>query len=218
VAWVGSCLGVLVLAVCCFGATHLLTSHASQWGELRNEPIPLDSFSKPALACAVLKQEAELLMQAYLESRDEIAAARWLKAAGEAPSAPGSGAGQETRGLGSMGHLTGSEIPEVQSLRALDARVQDLQRDLSVSLLAVYLDHGWWSAYVDRYLQVIRESPQRDEVTHYVRSALECAGKCGRAEEVLDALQHIVRFHPELRTAGLLVEVLAEQRTDEGSD
>ncbi len=50
------------------------------------------------------------------------------------------------------------------------------------------------------------------------RCALDCSLKCGRTEEVVDLLRHIVRFHPELNTAERLNSALAEWKAEISQD
>ena len=43
--------------------------------------------------------------------------------------------------------------------------------------------------------------------------ALGCAEKCGRAEEVTDALHHVIRFYPDLSSTQEIKAVLDQWET-----
>jgi hypothetical protein len=213
-----ACLAVIVLVACCFGTPRVMSSPPAQPVDLLNEPAELDSFSAPGLACAVLQKEEQRLMQVYFQTRDAYVAPRCLITANPLRATPQSGAGQACRSPGFASHPTALQLPEVQSLFELDARVQTLQANLNASLLTVYWDQEMWGAYVDRYLQLICENPHRPQASLNARSALECAEKCGRVEELEDVLRHIIRFHPEWPVARSLKDLLAERHADRPQD
>jgi hypothetical protein len=155
------------------------------------------------VACALLQQEADRLLLVYHEKRWPETAARLAVAARpdtrEATDPP---AASRIR--------PGSEIPEMRALLALDDQIWELHLDLTREALAIYVDQQLWNPFVDRYLEIVRERPQRAEVRIYFGCALECAEKCGRTDEVAGVLRHVLETHPELRSLSGLKEALAE--------
>ena len=143
----------------------------------------LDSFSEPSVCLARLKQEAEVLMLAYTKNRDE-------------EENPQPGPSQD--GTRPTGGFRG------QALANLHAGVQDLEVDLDRKLLVPYYQNGSWNEFVDCYLRLIQQTPERPVGEAMAWSALTCAQKCGRIEEVTDAMYHVVRFHPNLQSAQAL--------------
>jgi hypothetical protein len=182
--------------------------------DLRDGVAFFDSFSDPSVACAILKQEAERLLLIYCEHFDHEQAAKARQAGAGRELAAQLATHQMADPLPATGDRPGLQTSVIQSLTAFDAQVQDLNLDLGRKLLVIYARQHLWNEFLDRYLQIVRERPGRDEVLVWARLALDCSRKCGRAEEVADVLQHVVRFHPESRTAERLKTVLAEWQAD----
>jgi len=175
--------------------------HAAQW--LRKpDPVAdvaaLDSFSEPALAAAILKQRAE---SCYTQARN----AAWDSALSpfHDPLQAGNGRrpGQNAAGLAGPGRGFPPVAPWLAALEELRATIQDLDVDLDQKLLVIYSEHRLDNQLLDRFLQFLHEAPERKEVLEWVPSSLDCSQHCGRTEELADALQHLVRFHPNLKTA-----------------
>jgi hypothetical protein len=148
--------------------------------DLRTSAPVLDSFAEPALCLAGLRQEAARLMLAYTEGSDALEASQ-LTSPPDSTSRAGPFRGQ--------------------ALADLHAAVQDLQVDLDRALLVAYYRHGSWSEFVDCYLRLVQQTPKRTVGEAMTWSALVCAQRCGRFEEVTNALHHLSRFHPGLRSA-----------------
>ena len=182
--------------------------------DLRDEPATLDSFSEPAVACAILKQEAERLLLVYREDRDREQPARQPDTGRGVEPEPQAGAGRIAEPPAGSRILSRPRTSAIQPLSVLDAQVRDLKLSLCRELLSVYFDQHLWNEFVDRYLQLVREGPEQPEVVGYVFCALECSQKCGRAEEVVDVLQHVVRFHPESKRAEELKRALEKWKTE----
>jgi hypothetical protein len=168
--------------------------------DLLKEPALLDSFSEPSVACALLKQEADRLLLVYSDKRNLEAVSQQV----ETPSRLEVAKQIHLRGartcVATSRNPPGSQIPEMQALLDLDQRVCELHLDLSRKALKIYLDEQLWDRFVDRYLQIVGEWPDRWEVRTYFADALECAEKCGRAKELASALGQLSQAHPELRT------------------
>lgn len=216
--WGGLCLALIALEACRLAATSTKTGDAFRPDDLLDGIASFDSFSEPSVACAILRQEAERLQLVYREHQDqEVTSQARLARLGVEPAAR-PGTGQTSDPLMPSGNQAGWQASSIQSLNALDAQVQDLERSLSRTLLMVYAHQHLWNEFVDRYLQLVREGPAREEVVVYFRCALDCSLKCGRTEEVVDLLRHIVRFHPELNTAERLNSALAEWKAEISQD
>ncbi len=210
--WAGLCLALLVPLALRLPAVASKASESAGPEEFCEAPCFIDSFSEPSVACAILKQEADRLLQRCWWDHDRALVALEGPDGGAQPAvAPTARPGTDRPDR--PGEGSDSQAAAVQPLRALDRQVQDVQLNLTRNLLVAFLNQGLWSEYVDRYLQLVQATPGRSEVTIHARSALDCARKCGRVEEVLDALQHVIRYHPELRTAQGLKDVLAEWKT-----
>ena len=148
--------------------------------DLRTSAPVLDSFAEPAFCLAGLRQEAARLMLAYTQGSDALEASQ----------------------LTSLPDSTGRAAPfRGQALADLHAAVQDLQVDLDRALLVAYYRNRSWNEFVDCYLRLVQQTPKRTVGEAMTWSALVCAQKCGRFEEVTNALHHLNRFHPSLRSA-----------------
>jgi hypothetical protein len=134
--------------------------------DLRKEPALLDSFSEPSVACALLKQEATRLLLLYREQHDRQKPKPAAQSDRDGDLAPRPGPHQTTEYL-AAGNPAGSQSSEVQSLLALDGLICDLHLDLSHKVLQVHLDQHSWNQFVDRYLEVVRGNPARDEAVLY---------------------------------------------------
>jgi hypothetical protein len=212
--WGGVCLALIALQACRFAAANARTGGAIRPGDSLEGIASFDSFSEPSVACSILQQEAERLLLTYRDledSQDDSPAppARVETTAAARPLAADA-SGPKTW----SGPPRGAQASSLQSLRALDAEVQEVELSLSRTLLLVYAHQHLWSEFVDRYLQLVREGPARRDVMVYFRVALDAARKCGRTDEVVDVLRHVARFHPELDRAERLNGALAEWQAE----
>jgi hypothetical protein len=151
---------------------------------------PLDSFSEPSTAAAILKQEAESLMFVYTEARDTELSRVALADHGSRP-------------IRFAGFARGSvlEVSRIRPLEDLQATVQDLNVDVYQKLLVVYSQNHFDNELLDTFLRLLQVAPERPEVLGWVRTALDSSQHCDRREELQEALVHTIRFHPTLRTA-----------------
>jgi hypothetical protein len=162
---------------------------------------PLDSFSEPSTAAAILKQEAESLLFDYTEARDTV----WSSAAS---------AGHDSRPTGSRGNVESNpsrfagcargsvlEVSRIRPLEELQATIQDLNLEVYQKLLVVYSENHLDNELLDTFLRLLEVAPDCPEVLDWVRIALDSSQHCDRTEEVQEALLHTIRFHPTLKTA-----------------
>jgi Glu-tRNA(Gln) amidotransferase subunit E-like FAD-binding protein len=166
-----------LLVLTAFVSAELMQSafHASQFfrtPHLVAGVSPLDSFSQPAVASAILKEQAEQLLFDYTQVRDSASKANLLSS--------------------------------IRPLQNLHAGVRYVDIDLVEKLLVVYSDNHFDRELVDSFLQFLQSAPESPEVLQWVRYALDSAEHCNRTEEVEDAIRHVVRFHPNLKTTGQL--------------
>jgi len=180
-----------------------LTRSAFRAGRLFRKPdavadVSLDSFSEPAIAAGILKHQAE---SCYAQART---------AAGDFALSPvhdprQARNDQPPRGgpVGPAGFGRGSPAvaPGIQSLEELRAMTQDLNVDLDGKLLVLYSENRLEDQLLDRFLQLLHEAPESQELLIWVPFLLDCSRRVGRTEEMEDAVRHLVRFHPNLKTA-----------------
>jgi hypothetical protein len=165
---------------------------------------PLDSFSKPSTAAAILKQEAETLLFEYTEARNATSTQDPSVMEGSRHAA---NQGQPaTHPIHFTGFARGSalEVARIRPLERLQVTAQNLNLELYQDLLFVYSENHFDNELVDTFLRLLRVSPECPEVLQWVRAALDSSQPCGRTMEVEDALQHTLRFHPTLKTAAQL--------------
>jgi hypothetical protein len=162
----------------------------------------LDSFSAPSTAVVVLRQEAEALLFDYTESRDNAWDIR--------DSRPAIKTDVELDKVDRFRGFRRGSSPEITTIRPLEmlqASVRSLDLDLCQKLLMIYSENHYENELVDTFLRMLK-TPECPEVLQWVRIALDCSQRCNRTAEVLDALQHTLRFHPNIRTAESLDTLL----------
>jgi hypothetical protein len=161
----------------------------------------LDSFSEPSVGLALVKQEAAQLMLAYTESREEAKASQSGplddNAATGAPAGPTSG----TSSPAAFNSPAAREASTIKLIAKLHGEVLDLENDLDRKLTTAYYQNASCNEFLDCYLRLLQQTPGSSWVALWLRYALECAGKCGRAEEVADALHHVIQFQQNLPSA-----------------
>jgi hypothetical protein len=153
----------------------------------------LDSFSEPAVACAILKEESQRL---------------WWMAQIEAAEKEQASHGQR-----------GGVVTEAsaQSLISLAAQVQDLALDLNQEVMELELNNHAWGEFLDRYLALLYEAPYRREASSWAQCALELGLKCDRAEEVESALRRVIRLRQPLHPAAEMGSALDAWQTQRSS-
>lgn len=168
--------------------------------------LPLDSFSPPSLASAVLEREAQRLLVIYAERRDEAGYPQLQPAAERGPGADSGTAGPSLTDPATTSAVEAAIAPVTR----LHAQVQGLNLDLDCRLLGVYFENRHYGEFLDRYLHMVLEAPGRSEVAVWSSAAREAARACGRTDELTEALRHAVRFRPEAKNRETL-EGLLEQ-------
>jgi hypothetical protein len=177
-----------------------------------NKPVGLsnlDSFSPPSVATAIVNQEADRLLLLYTE---------------KFPS-------QATRASDSAPYLSPAvgfrESPEIakrcsgdraRDLVEIHEAVRRLSTDLDRKFLMVYFREDSWNDFLDSYLRLLLTEPAIPDVVGWEWCALRCSQRCGRTDELVDALEHAVRFHPELKTRHGLRSVLDDWRACNASN
>ncbi len=210
--WLWPAVGLALIALLASGwaVLNTRTFRSFRSDEFEGTIVAFDSFSEPAVACTILNQEAERQLLAFCEQEDEEQAFLPDHPGREVQPAVLPRTSQISVPPTPAAQRSGSKAGAVQSLHALDAHVRGLELKLGEKLLVVYARRQMWNEYLNRYLQMVREEPGGNEVVLQAGCALEAGLKCGRAEEVVDMLQHVVRFHPELKTTASLRTRLAE--------
>ena len=161
--------------------------------DLAAGPPLLDSFSEPAVACAILKEESLRLWWTV-----QIAAAE-----------------EEQAPPGQRGRVAAEA--NTQSLIVLAGQVQDLALDLNQQVMELELNNHAWDEFLDRYILLVYKAPYRTEASSWAQSALELAQKCDRAEEVESALRRVVRLHRPPHTAAKMEAALDAWQTQRSS-
>jgi hypothetical protein len=177
----------------------------------------LDSFSEPSVGLAVVKREAERLMINYTQNRDEVE----MHQLAQLPQLSYSAAVGTSLAPGSVEswpaavkNAAAREAFALKQLAKLRAEVQDLELDLELKLMTAYSYRESCNELLDCYLRLVQQAPERPWVQWWRQSALECARKCGREEELADALRHVIQFQEGLYGAGEMRTVLEEWEPD----
>lgn len=193
------------------GKTGMVPSNANMQG-LDMTVSQLDSFSPPAIAKVVLRQEAERLLLAYAQQRDGEAQGKQL--------------GKTCLGVETSKQAVTKDSPTALALRPhmhavirdledLHAEVHELEVDLDGKLMMVCYQNQLWDPFIDRFLEFLRAAPENSFVVTWAPNALDCSVWCGRDEEVGEALEHVVRFSEHRKIATRLAAILAEWRGED---
>jgi hypothetical protein len=167
----------------------------------------LDSFSQPAIASALLKEEAERLRSACGECWD-----RERQAAGRRREPHRStGDGIDAIAVYNGENPSRRHVSLIQSMEQLRREVKELKTDLNRKLLGVYSESGLWAGFLDRYLEFLQETPENRYVVDWAPCALVHAQECGRTTEVEEALEHAARISSNANITRGLRTALAER-------
>lgn len=169
----------------------------------------LDSFSESSVALAVLKQEADRLVSVYALDRDQAGASESAHLLAGVPVGAQAEPASRSSSLPAFHQPAAPETSAIKLMASLHAEVQELEADLNRDLIGAYCQNGSWNEFLDCYLRFVQQSSEQPGVAGWAPFALACAQKCGRAEEVADALRHVIRFHGNLRSAKGLRSVLS---------
>jgi hypothetical protein len=161
---------------------------------------------------AILKQEADRLLGDYIQKRrleEDYSPEPSMEKVGSIPQ-------QQARRDALSAIRQGSPPPVdwsvVQPIQRLQSGIAALDADMDRKLMMVYFENHLWNKFVDRYLHLLETEPQSNSIVMWGQCALACSENCGRRQEVLDALNHFVRFHKELKTVRGVTSVLEEQK------
>lgn len=164
----------------------------------------LDSFSPPSVATAILNQEVDRLLLLYT---NEFPCGEMQTP--EPSQLPGPAAGFCERPEMAK-RCSGDNF---KGMVEIHGAIQRLSMDLDRKFLRVYFREGSWDAFLDSYLRLLRTEPAVPDVVGWEWCALRCSQRCGRTEELVDALEHAVRFHPERKTRHGLRNALNDWRS-----
>ena len=209
------CLCILLLAqlVWLLAGDSLNLRHPSEAWDLVGNIPDLDSFSEPSVGLAVLKLEAERLVLAYHEIRNQEEISHWAALHDSAAAGPQGSPGSVSNSSAPFIRPAAREDSALKRMAKLHAEVQDLEVYLNRNLMAAYSLNDSCSEFLDCYLRLLHQAPKlqkRHGMQDWTWSALQCARKCGRAEEVADALQHVVRFQRDLSGAETMRAILEQ--------
>jgi hypothetical protein len=195
------CLLLLALLVWRLKGYGFNLSHLSGASDLVDNTPLLDSFSEPSVGLAVLKQEAERLMSNYSQNRNEVEMYRSTQLSDSAATGTKEVAGSVSSWLAAVNSAAAQEDSALKRLEKLRTDVQELEVDLDWKLMTAYSQNDSCNEFLDCYLRLVHQAPERPWVLFWRKYALECARNCGRAEEVTDALRHLLRFQQNLFSA-----------------
>ncbi len=188
-----------LLALMCPGSTPRfgLDRLADSNGVWDTDLPQLDSFSEPAVAAAILQQQVRNLCQTYLLTNKPGA-----MTAGTSSTRTGAGSKGQAPNQPDVftdGRRNGTKPLDQESLWGLDGRLRALRRESLQHLLAIHCQTRSWNDFVDTYLELLAVAPDRAATRCWTLEALNCSRRCGRTDEVLDALQHVTRFSKNTR-------------------
>jgi hypothetical protein len=181
--------------------------------------LELDSFSEPEIAIAILNQHVEHLLLISNASQPPGRSAMLQQYCAQfqlrAASKPTMNA--ESLRLNTLGEKALPRMPATDQIRWLHHRVQMLNHNLNRELMRMHMESGNWNEFLDCYLKMLSEAPDefgaaqgtKDiQVAQWTKLALDQAESCSRTDEILDALQHVIQFHNDVRAVKRLVNVL----------
>ncbi|MCX6921880.1 MAG: hypothetical protein NT154_01485 [Verrucomicrobia bacterium] len=204
------CLGLLLLMLLVWRLTGEGLNLRQRFGKsysLEGAPL-LDSFSKPSVGVGVIKLEAERLLLAFYQHRDEVESAP--SALSHESTAAGRQAGPVSEG-NSRAAFDPQSTPEgsaLERLARLQAEVGNLEVDLDLKLVWAYYRSHSCNEFLDCYLRLVQQPSGLPWVQFWRHNALDCARKCGRAAELADALRHVANFRPNLQRTREMKAVL----------
>src|SRR5262249_5174898 len=155
---------------------------------------------------AVLKQEAQRLMEDYMLERHQRLELAETRKPVQGQSRPNPELVPSAVECSAAAPLT------IKPIEELDREVQRLSRDLDHKLILVYYQNRLWNEFLDRYLDCLHAEPQSEVVETWAWCALESSQNSGRADEIMDRLEHLARSCPQSKTARKVKTTLEEWR------
>jgi hypothetical protein len=160
---------------------------------------PLDSFSPPSLALGVLNREALRLELVYSQGRQQIEqlSPGQSVASGRCPDERPVDSALSTQAAASIG-----------SIETLQRQIETVSYQLDCRLLWIYSENHLDRDFLDRYLQVLDQAPGGADAKLWLPAAVASAHRCGRAQELRDAFEHVIRFHRDSQGVETLAHAL----------
>ena len=211
---------VLVLVVGLLAGTAVkLADLMFSYPDTLDSTLDLDSFSEASIARAILKKHAQSLILASVADRETLYYIVTQPKAGDlictanTNSTAGYPAQDEARLKSRIDHWIEQHQTELKKQKEIWAECP-----LEYELLLLYKTNHRWEEFVDCYLNLLGATPNHHIVTTWVREALTYSGACGRTEELLDALQHLARFHRDPSVVEKIKAILARWETENNAD
>jgi hypothetical protein len=177
------------------------TGSGSNLSGVQAKEVPqFDCFSRPAIAAAILRQEADRCLLEYDRARE-------LKKRIDQQQlmSPDRTQWKGQLDLTSRTHDEGLSdarpvliVAPVSSVEDLDRSITELKNDLDRRLMLVYFENNLSNKFLNFYLNQAQGAPDGNAVV-WARYALECSRTCGRTAEVLDAMRHLSQFRAEVK-------------------
>jgi hypothetical protein len=185
--------------------------------EVAGDVFPFDCFSRPGIATSILQRETQRCYCEYIELRDIDWYARLAPPA--PPPKAGDGGFRSTFSIPPSLSSTGARLTTaVKKLEDLDGMVTQLGRDLDTKLMVIYSATSQPSRFLDCYLSILAKPLDGRDVDLQTQWALQCSQKCGRTAEVVDALQHFIRFHSDLKCVNTVRNILRDWQDQAASE
>lgn len=171
--------------------------------------LPLDSFAPPALALSVLKEEQARLVATYLVQRDQAGRSDRV-----APGSRGQ-SDRERRTVPSAAAPDSAPGPEgaIAALTRLSDQIAQLKQDVDGQLLWVEAEDQREGEFLDRYLALVPAAGRgaKVDLVLWFPRAWQAARHCNRAEELTDALRHLIRYRQAPWAGQALAGMLAQR-------
>lgn len=174
--------------------------------ELTSTDNKFDSFSEPQVAAAILRQRISNLANSCTTQHEltRYAALNSIRQQHPNTSAPDS----QLLTTETTRNSSVTNDPSLKEMLRLNSQIRDLQTDLDLKLMAILYQTGKSGQLLDCYLEVLQEEPENPALPAWSGAAVEAAKNCHRMSELIDALQDVVRFHPELKAAPAFQDLL----------
>ena len=160
----------------------------------------LDSFSEPAMAAAILKQESERSLRVYLSNRAVETGTEVSVGPVRENDVPGNGRPLNRAATPPASSGTELQTSAIQHLESLHRAIQEMNADLVHKLLIVYSQNGRWNEFLNFYLESLQADPANPNVVIWRHTALVCSTNLGRTKQILHALDQATRCHRDVRT------------------
>jgi hypothetical protein len=193
------------------------TSRLDTSREVAGDVFPLDCFSRAGIAASILQRETQCCYCEFIEVRDIDWYARLAPLA--SPPKAGDAGFRRSVSIDANTSSTGARLATtVKKLEDLDGMVTQLSRDLDTKLMVIYSATSQPDRFLDRYLSILAKPLDGQAVDLQTQWALQCSQKCGRTPEVVDALQHFIRFRSDLKCVNTVRNILRNWQEQAASE